>query len=124
MIGLAVALVGRETDDQQAMFGQTGITPLVGFGGLLMMRAIDFQNAPFALILNEEIHFAGLAVGFGIQANFGVSEKEDIFVIEGFGDFDFTLRTHCKSVPCDSAILRLGVLLTFFVGFGRSGGTG
>ena len=40
-IWLAVALVGGEAQDKQAVIGQAGIAPLVGLGGVLVMRAID-----------------------------------------------------------------------------------
>ena len=90
-IGLAVTLVGRKADDEQTVFSKAGIAPLIGLGGVLMMGAIDFQNAPFALILHEKIHLASLAMAFSIESDFGVSEEQDIFVIQRFGDFDFTL---------------------------------
>ena len=40
-----------------------------------MMGTIDFQNAPFAVVLDEEINLASLTVAFGVKADFGIGKK-------------------------------------------------
>ena len=107
LIGMAVALVGGKAGYGDTLIAEAGVTPLVGLLRVLVVRAVNFEDAPTALMENEKIHFASLAVRFGAEADFGSGEEEDAAIVEDFGDLDFTLRTEGEAVPCDGAVFGL-----------------
>src|SRR4051794_30533162 len=99
------------------MLRKAGITPLVRLARTFVMWAINFQNAPFTLMLDEKINLTSLAMGFSFKSNFGICEKQYAFVIERFSDFDFAMGTESKAMPRDGTVFGLRIRLTFFVGF-------
>lgn len=108
LIGMAVALVGGKTGYGDTLIAEASVAPLVGLLRVLMVRAVDFEDAPTALMEDEKIHFASLAMRFGAEADFGGGEKEDAAIVEDFGDLDFTLRAEGEAVPRDGAVFGLG----------------
>ena len=49
------------------MFLKPSVTPLIA--ALVVKRPVHFQDSPAAIVTNQEIHLAALAIRFRLQPN-------------------------------------------------------